>query len=71
MIWTKAVVQAVIRSGWIFKNEIDDMWLGNTETIGGGEDWRMTLNKKSVSKQNVLGCQGQGSFYLAVINIHL
>lgn len=54
MIWTKAIVQAVIRSGWIFKNEIDDMRLGNTEKIGEGrEDWRMTLNKKSVNKQNV------------------
>lgn len=41
MIWTKAVVPAVIRSGWIFKNEIDDIWLGNTEKIGGGEGERI------------------------------
>lgn len=38
MIWTKAMVQAEIRSGWILKNEVEDMWLGNTEKIGGGEE---------------------------------
>lgn len=67
-IWTKALVQEVMRSGWIFKNEVEDTWLGNTEKMGGGEkgvkgdsEWELVAMK--VSEQNVISeLGGTGHF---------